>query len=52
MAVKKSSLTATVHAKNGRLYAVIQYKEDGRFKTAWRKLGLDEGASQSKGTAE
>ena len=48
MAVKKGSLTATVHAKNGRLYAVIQYKEDGRFKTAWRKLDLDEGASQSK----
>ena len=40
--------SSSVHAKNGKLYAVIQYIIDGKRKYAWRSLGLEEGASQSK----
>ena len=40
--------SSSVHAKNGKLYAVIQYIIDRKRKYAWRSLGLDEGASQSK----
>lgn len=43
----KTSLAASVQAKNGRLYAVIQYRENGKSKSAWRALGLPEGSSQS-----
>lgn len=39
---------ASVQAKKGRLYAVIQTKENGKSKPVWRALGLAEGTSQSK----
>ena len=48
MAVQKNSFAASVHSKNGRLYAVIQVKENGRHKAVWRTLGLPEGASKVK----
>lgn len=44
----KNTLAASVQAKKGRLYAVIQIKKDGKAKTAWRTLGLPEGASKAK----
>ena len=44
----KTGLSASIQAKNGRLYAVIQYKENGRNKSAWRSLGLPEGSPQTK----
>lgn len=43
----KLSLAASVQAKNGRLYAVIQCPENGKTKAVWRALGLPEGASQT-----
>lgn len=30
--------TSSVQPKNGRLYAVIQYKADGKKKYVWRSL--------------
>ena len=42
---QKSTLAASVQKKNGRLYAVIQAKENGKTKSVWRSLGLPEGAS-------
>ena len=44
----KTTLAASVQAKHGRLYAVIQTKVDGKRKTVWRALGLEEGASPAK----
>lgn len=44
----KSTLAASVQAKGGRLYAVIQYKENGKRKDAWRTLSLDETANKTK----
>ena len=43
----KNHLTASTQAKNGSLYAVIQYKdENGKRKNKWKSLGLKEGASK------
>ena len=42
----KTSLAASVQSKKGRLYAVIQIKENGRAKSVWRALGLPEDANQ------
>ena len=45
----KNHLTASTQAKNGSLYAVIQYKDDnGKRKNKWKSLGLKEGASKAK----
>ena len=40
----ESQLTYSVQEKKERLYAVIQYKLDGRRETKWRALGLPVGA--------
>lgn len=45
---QKTTLAASVQAKNGRLNAVIQVKENGKTKSVWRALGLPEGASQTQ----
>lgn len=44
----KTTLAASVQAKKGRLYAVIQVKENGKTKPVWRALGLPEDANKSK----
>ena len=45
----KNHLTASTQAKNGSLYAVIQYKDEtGKRKNKWKSLGLKEGASKAK----
>ena len=44
----KTTLAASVQAKKGRLYAVIQVRENGRTKPVWRALGLPESANKSK----
>ncbi len=44
----KNSFAASVQSKKGRLYAVIQVKEDGKTKPVWRALGLPEGTGKSK----
>ena len=44
----KTTLAASVQAKKGRLYAVIQVKENGKTKPVWRALGLSEGTNKSK----
>lgn len=44
----KTTLAASVQTKNGRLYAVIQAKENKKTKSVWRTLGLPEGASQTQ----
>ena len=43
----KISLAASIQAKNGRLYAVIQTPVNGKTKPVWRALGLPVGASQT-----
>lgn len=43
-----TTLAASVQAKKGRLYAVIQVREDGRTKPVWRTLGLPDSANKSK----
>ena len=44
----KNHLTASTQAKNGSLYAVIQYKdENGKRKNQWKSVGLKEGASKA-----
>lgn len=49
MSQAKNHLTASTQAKNGSLYAVIQYKdENGKWKNKWKSLGLKEGASKAK----
>lgn len=48
MANPKLNLAASVQAKNGRLYAVIQLKENGKTKPVWRTLGLPEGSPKTK----
>ena len=49
MSQAKNHLTASTQAKNGSLYAVIQYKdENGKRKNKWKSLGLKEGASKAK----
>lgn len=44
----RNSFAASVQSKKGRLYAVIQVKEDGKTKPVWRALGLPEGTGKSK----
>lgn len=46
--IGKNTLAASIQAKKGNLYAVIQVKEDGKRKYMWRTLGLPEGASKAK----
>ena len=48
MATTKGGLYASIQPKKGRLYAVIQTKENGKAKSVWRALGLDEGSSPGK----
>lgn len=36
----KTSISASVQAKSGRLYIVLCYKEDGRWKHQWKKTEL------------
>lgn len=43
-----NTLPASVQRKKGRLYAVIQTKENGKSKPVWRSLGLPEGSNKSK----
>lgn len=43
-----TTLAASVQAKKGRLYAVIQVRENGRTKPVWRAMGLPEGSNKSK----
>lgn len=45
---KEKLLAASIQAKSGRLYAVIQAKENGKTKPFWRALGLPEGTNQTK----
>ncbi len=44
----QNTLAASVQPKKGRLYAVIQVKENGKSKAVWRSLGLPEGTGKSK----
>ncbi len=44
----KNTFAASVQSKRGRLYAVIQVKENGKTKPVWRALGLPEGTGKSK----
>lgn len=44
----RNSLAASVQVKKDRLYAVIQYKENGKNKSAWRALGLPVDANKAK----
>ena len=48
MASAKNTFAASVQPKSGRLYAVIQVKENGKTKSVWRTLGLPEGTSRTK----
>ena len=48
MAGMKSQLTYSVQEKKERLYAVIQYKLDGKRESKCRALGLPVGAQKSK----
>lgn len=41
-------LTASIQEKKGRLYAVIQYKLNGKRETKWRALGLPADTPKSK----
>ena len=43
----KTTFAASIQAKSGRLYAVIQVKTGKTTKPVWRALGLDEGTSKS-----
>ena len=43
-----NTLPASVQPKKGRLYAVIQTKENRKSKPVWRSLGLPEGSNKSK----
>lgn len=42
------NLSASVQAKNGRLYAVIQVKKNGKMTGVWRSLELPEGSPKTK----
>lgn len=44
----KPHFAASVQSKKGRLYAVMQVKNDGTTKPVWRALGLPEGANKTK----
>ena len=44
-----NTLAASVQAKKGRLYAVIQHKgTNGKARAVWRALGLPEGSNKAK----
>ena len=43
-----NTLAASVQAKKGHLYAVIQVRKDGKTKSVWRTLRLLEGTNKSK----
>ena len=43
----KTTFAASIQAKSGRLYAVIQVKTGKTTKPVWRALGLDEGTPKS-----
>ena len=43
-----NTLPASIQPKKGRLYAVIQTKENGKSKAVWRSLGLPEGSNKSR----
>ena len=40
------ALSASIQTKKGRLYAVIQAKIDGKTKSVWRAMGVEEGCSK------
>lgn len=44
----RNSYAASVQAKKGRLYAVIQVNENGKTKPVWRTLDLPEDAPKTK----
>ena len=44
----KNTLSASIQTKKGRLYAVIQIKENGKPRSVWRALGLPDGTNKSK----
>lgn len=44
----KNTFAASVQCKKGRLYAVIQVKENGKTKSVWRTLNLPEGSNRTK----
>lgn len=46
--MQKATFSASVQAKKGRLYAVIQTKENGKSKPVWRALGLPEDTPKTK----
>ena len=44
-----NTLAASVQAKKGRLYAVIQHRgASGKTRAVWRALGLPEGSNKAK----
>ena len=45
--MSKATFAASIQAKSGRLYAVIQVKTGKATKPVWRALGLDEGTPKS-----
>ena len=45
---QKNTMAASIQAKKGRLYAVIQHRKDGKTKPVWRSLGLAEDAGKAK----
>lgn len=46
----QNTLAASVQPKKGRLYAVIQVKENGKSKAVWRSLGLPEARENPRST--
>lgn len=44
----RNTFAASIQAKKGRLYAVMQVKENGKTKSVWRSLGLPENTGKSK----
>ena len=44
--MSKATFAASIQAKSGRLYAVIQVKTGKTTKPVWRALGLDEGTAK------
>ncbi len=45
---QKQTFSASIQAKNGRLYAVIQADKNGKKFPVWRTLGLNENESKPK----
>ena len=45
---QKLNFAASIQTKKGRLYAVMQVKENGKTKSVWRALGLPEDAPKTK----